>query len=93
MKVMCYDAATGRVIRMRWWHRFTDKEYRQARRKYRARTESELVVVETTDNGTDIAMPSEVKAAWEALTDEDRADFVAAINEQANEERFNRKGQ
>lgn len=87
---MAYDSRTGQVMQMRWWHIFTDPQYRRARKEYRKRKDNptdDLVVVATTDNGIDIAMPPHVAEDWYRMTEHERAEFMAAVNEQRNEEK------
>lgn len=85
---MAYDSATGEVMKMRWWHIFTDPQYRRARKEFKRRMNNpadDLVVVATTDNGIDITMPPHVVEDWNRMSPEERAEFMAAVNEQANE--------
>lgn len=79
-----YDSCTGEIIKMRWWHVFTNSKYRRARREYN-KSKDNLIVVAKTSNGMDVAVPSHLVADWHALSALDRAEFLAAANEQANE--------
>lgn len=86
---MAYDSRTGQVMKMRWWHVLTDPQYRRARKEYKRREKNpdDLIVVATTDNGIDIAMPAHVVDDWNRMSPEEQAEFLAAVNEQRNEEK------
>lgn len=87
---MAYDSGTGEIVKMTWWNRLFDKEYRIARKRYRTHVQNgddNLVAVAKTDGGVDVMMPPDVAAEWLQMPEEVRAEFLAAINEQSNEQK------
>jgi hypothetical protein len=76
----------GQPRRVRWWNLMLSPSARRARRRLR-QADNRFTTVAHLDCGIPVRLPQEQALLWHLLPDEYRADLMATMNEQVNEDR------